>query len=219
MTTSGRAGKPAQPAAETDTTSSDGQPAGGPANGVGPERTRKPAPVLFPAAPRGQAAAAKTAKRTVDADSQPTAEERPVDEAGLKQEIERTREQLGETVDQLAAKTDVKGRARAEAAELAGRAKSTTAQARTRAATQVSSLRGQLAGRSAVARQKAAAARGTAKTQLQARAAPVLEATPQPLRRAVAKGASTAQQRRVPLAIAAVTLIAGYVVFRRWSKR
>jgi len=70
-----------------------------------------------------------------------------------------------------------------------------------------------------VARQKAAAARGTAKTQLQARAAPVLEATPQPLRRAVAKGASTAQQRRVPLAIAAVTLIAGYVVFRRWSKR
>ena len=150
-----------------------------------------------------------SAEGTAEADSQPAAEERPVDEAELRQEIERTREQLGETVEQLAAKTDVKGRARAKAAELAGRAKSTTAQARTQAATQVSrcagSSRARLRGR-----QKATAG-GTAKTQLQARAAPVREATPEPVRRAVAKGASTAQQRRVPLAMAAVTLIAGYL--------
>jgi hypothetical protein len=129
------------------------------------------------------------------ADSQPAAEERPVDEAGLRQEIERTREQLGETVEQLAAKTDVQGRARAKAAELAGRAKGTTAQARTQAAAQFGNVRG----------------------QLQARAAP--EAIPEPLRRAVAKGASTAQQRRVPLATAAVTLIAGYLAFRWWRRR
>ena len=40
-----------------------------------------------------------------------------------------------------------------------------------------------------------------------------------PVRRAVANGASTAQQRRVPLAVAAVTLIAGYLAFRWWRKR
>jgi len=47
----------------------------------------------------------------------------------------------------------------------------------------------------------------------------VREATPEPVRRAVAEGASTARQRRVPLAVAAVTLIAGYLVFRWWRKR
>jgi hypothetical protein len=217
MSTSGRTGQPAQPAAETDTTSSGRQPAGGPAGGGTPGTD--PQAGAVPAAPHGQAADAMTVKRTGEADSQPTAEERPVDEAELRQEIERTREQLGETVDQLAAKADVQGRARAKAAKLAGRAKSTTAQARTQAAAQFGSMRGQLAGRSAVARQKVAAAGGTAKTQLQARAAPLREATPEPLRRAMAKGASTAQQRRVPLAMAAVTLIAGYLVFRWWRKR
>lgn len=148
-----------------------------------------------------------------------TAEEGPVDEAQLRQEIEQTREQLGETVEQLAAKADVKGRARVKTAELAGRMKSQTAQARTQAATRASSVGGQLAGRSAVARQKVVAAGGMAKAQVQAKAAPVREATPEPVRRVVANGASTAQQRRVPLAVAAVTPIAGYLVFRWWRKR
>jgi hypothetical protein len=35
----------------------------------------------------------------------------------LQQEIEQTRQRLGETVDELAAKTDVKARAKAKAAE------------------------------------------------------------------------------------------------------
>lgn len=35
----------------------------------------------------------------------------------LHQEIEQTRQRLGETVDELAAKTDIKARARAKAAE------------------------------------------------------------------------------------------------------
>jgi ABC-type transporter Mla subunit MlaD len=138
-----------------------------------------------------------TAKRTVAADAHPAAEERPADEAELRQEIERTREQLGETVEQLAATTDVQARARAKAAELTGQAKSTTAHARTRAAAQFGNVRG----------------------QLKARAATVREAPPESLRRAVAKGASTAQQRRVPLAMAAVALIAGYLVLRWWRKR
>ena len=38
----------------------------------------------------------------------------------LQQEIEQTRRQLGQTVDELAAKTDVKARARAKATEVSG---------------------------------------------------------------------------------------------------
>ena len=42
--------------------------------------------------------------------------------AEIQQEIERTRTRLGETVDELAAKADVKARARAKAAEMKARA-------------------------------------------------------------------------------------------------
>lgn len=45
----------------------------------------------------------------------------PDDAQGLQQEIERTREHLGQTVEALVAKVDIKARARAKAAELAGR--------------------------------------------------------------------------------------------------
>ncbi len=48
----------------------------------------------------------------------------------LREEIERTREHLGETVEQLAARLDVKSRARAEAAELSARLKRAGNQAR-----------------------------------------------------------------------------------------
>jgi Protein of unknown function (DUF3618) len=156
-----------------------------------------------------------TAKRTVEADSQPTVEERPVDEHELRQEIEQTREQLGETVEQLAAKTDVKSQARAKVAGLAGRVKDSTAQMRAKAAERSAGMRGQAAGKTALARQKAAAGRG----RLQAQAAGAWQAAPDGVRRAVARGARTARQRRVPLAVAAVALIAGYLVFRWWRKR
>ncbi len=39
----------------------------------------------------------------------------------LEQEIERTREHLGETIDELAAHADLKARARARAADMSGR--------------------------------------------------------------------------------------------------
>jgi uncharacterized protein YjbJ (UPF0337 family) len=46
-----------------------------------------------------------------------------MDAAELQQEIERTREQLGHTVDELAAKADIKARAKEKAAEVLGRAR------------------------------------------------------------------------------------------------
>jgi hypothetical protein len=51
----------------------------------------------------------------------------PMTAPEIQQEIERTRERLGETVDELAAKADVKARARAKAAEVSGRVKDRTA--------------------------------------------------------------------------------------------
>ena len=45
----------------------------------------------------------------------------------IRAEIERTRQQLGDTVERLVAKTDVKRRAQAEVSALTGRAKSTLA--------------------------------------------------------------------------------------------
>jgi cobalamin biosynthesis Mg chelatase CobN len=139
----------------------------------------------------------------------------PDDEHELRQEIEQTREQLGETVEQLAAKTDVKSQARAKAAAVTGRVKDKTAQIRAKAGDSGTGVRSQAADKTAQARQQAAAA----KNHIQARAAGAWQAAPEGVQRTVAKGASTANQRRVPLAMAAVTLIAGYLVFRWWRRR
>ena len=135
----------------------------------------------------------------------------------LRQEIEQTREQLGETVERLAAKADMKAQARAKAAALAGRIKGKAAQARATAPSQADNVRRQLRARSAGAREKVAAVAGPAKTQLRTWAARAREATPQPVRQPVAKVAHTARQRLVPLAIAVVTLITGYLAFR-WRR-
>ena len=48
----------------------------------------------------------------------------------IQHEIERTRERLGETVDELAAKADVKARARAKVTEVKARATEVTGQVR-----------------------------------------------------------------------------------------
>jgi hypothetical protein len=74
------------------------------------------------AAPDGKAPEAAPITGTVAA--------APTDPRQLEQEIERTREQLGETVQELLARVDVKSRAQAKATEISGRVKRTTLQAR-----------------------------------------------------------------------------------------
>jgi Protein of unknown function (DUF3618) len=128
----------------------------------------------------------------------------PDDPEQLKAEIEQTREQLGDTVDQLTAKADVKGRAQAKAADLTDRAKAKTSQARLQAAVQADSVRSQLAATAATAREQAASAS---------------EAVPEPVKRVVVKGGEAARQHRKPLAIAAGVLILGAVVIRWWTRR
>jgi len=137
------------------------------------------------------------------ADAAPAAPEDPQE---LEREIERTREQLGETVELLAAKADVKARAQAKATELSERIKDKAGQARQKAAARGDSARGQLAGTTATAQKRVTAA-----------VVPVWEATPEPVRQAVARGASTARQRKVPLAAAAGALIVGYLLIK-WRR-
>jgi hypothetical protein len=141
----------------------------------------------------------------------------------LEQEIERTREQLGETVQELAARADVKSRARAKAAEVAGRVKSMTVQARKNAAARTGSVRSQVASSTAAASRKAISAGGAGKDQLRNRVAavgaPVRKATPERVRRAAAKGADGAQESWIPLAIASGLLFAGYLALRQYERR
>jgi alanyl-tRNA synthetase len=131
----------------------------------------------------------------------------PDDPQELEREIERTREQLGETVELLAAKADVKKRAQVKATELSARIKTKTGQALQKAAARGGSARGQLAATAATAQERATAA-----------ATPVWEATPGPVRQAVVKGASIARRRQLPLAAAAGALIIGYLTIK-WRRR
>jgi hypothetical protein len=166
------------------------------------------------------AATAETPDPARQADGQAAA---PLDARQLLQEIERTRERLGQTVAELAARADVMSRARATAAELSGTVKSKTAHARKDAAARADNARRQFADQTAAARQKAISAGGAGKDQLRNRVAaaskPVWEATPEPVRQAVRKGASSAREHWVPLAVAAGALIVGGLALRQWTKR
>jgi ABC-type transporter Mla subunit MlaD len=147
----------------------------------------------------------------------------PDDPQQLRQEIERTREQLGETVEQLAAKADVMSRAQTRAAEVSRRVKAKASQVQQQAAARAGKVRGQLVGRTAAARHKAVSAGGAGQDQLQSRLAavgtPLWDATPESLRRAAARGASGTRERHVPLAVTVGVLACGYLAIRWWRKR
>jgi hypothetical protein len=147
----------------------------------------------------------------------------PNDLHQLEAEIERTREQLGETVRELVTRADVKSLARAKAAELRGRVKDTTSQARKTATAGAVSVRSQVADKTAAARQKATSAGAVRKDQLRNRAAavsaPAWQATPEQVRRAVTNGASGAKEHWIPLTLAAGVLIVGCLALRQWSSQ
>jgi hypothetical protein len=147
----------------------------------------------------------------------------PDDVRQLQLQIERTREQLGETVQELLARVDVKARARAMATEVSGKCKSTMVQARNQAAIRAGGVRDQVAGNTVAARQKAASAGRAGKDQVRGRivaaGTPAWEAMPEQVRRTVTKGASGARERWMPLAVAAGVVIIGYLAIRQWKVR
>jgi hypothetical protein len=57
------------------------------------------------------------------------------------------------------------------------------------------------------------------KQQIVTAGAPVWGAAPEPVRQAVTKGASSAKERRVPIAVAIVAGIVMVLVVRRWRSR
>ena len=144
-----------------------------------------------------------------------TAGEAPGDAQQLREEIERTREDLGTTVEQLVAKADVKGRAQARAAELArqvtwqarsvmAQAPKLAAQAGKQATGRAESARGTLAATTAGARRKATDAG---------------QAVPGPVREASAKGASAARKHWVPLSAAVGAGLLSAAAFIVWQRR
>ncbi len=125
----------------------------------------------------------------------------PDDPEQLRLEIERIREQLGETLEALVAKTDVKARAKERAGQLSQGLKDRTAQAKEQATARAGQARGQLAGKTADAKSAA-----------------------QPVQRAaqqVTQRASAAVTPRRGLVAAAVTgvAVAGFILVRRRRRR
>jgi hypothetical protein len=172
----------------------------------------------------------------------------PDDPQGLQREIERTREHLGETVEALVAKVDVKARAQDEAGRLIGRLKARVIGARQQAAARAVDARRQAADKTAGPRQKAtaqgrhvrrqvtdktagplqqAASLGGSvaeqvKPQAAAVAAGISKVTPEPVRQAAGNAAATARSRRTPLlaALGAVGAgLVGWLLFQRWRRR
>jgi hypothetical protein len=172
----------------------------------------------------------------------------PDDPQGLQQEIERTREHLGETVEALMAKVDVKARAQDEAGRLIGRLKGSVARARQQAVTRAARarrevvdktagtrqqataqgrhVRRQVAGQTAGPLQQAASLGGSVaeqvKPQAAAAAAGISKVTPDQVKQAAGNAAATARSRRTPL-LAAVGAIGaglvGWLLFQRWRRR
>jgi preprotein translocase subunit SecF len=128
-----------------------------------------------------------------------TAGEQPGDAQQLREEIERTREHLGETVEQLAAKADVKVRAQTKAAELG---RQVTWQARSVTA-QAQRLGGQ-------ARKQAAVGAGAARKQAAVGAGAA--------RKQAAVGAGAARKHRVPLSAAVGAGLVAAIVFIIWQR-
>jgi DNA-binding XRE family transcriptional regulator len=145
----------------------------------------------------------------------------PDDVQELREEIELTREQLGETVERLAAKTDVKARAQDKGAELTCRVRGKASQARTQAAASAGKARDRLASTTGATGQTVVSLGTAAREQLSGRVAavgaPVWEATPEPVRHAVTTAGGHARLRRLPLAAAAGALV--FCVVIRWRRR
>ena len=144
----------------------------------------------------------------------------------LVEEINRTREELGNTVEALAAKVNVKARAQQKATEVSGQLKSKVRDVTQGLSGKADQLKGEVTDRAAGARQAVADNRKTVlgsgqpvtKT-IAGRAtqagATAWTATPEPFQQRARRAAATVDQHRVPVAAAVAAgalLLGGWLV-------
>ena len=143
----------------------------------------------------------------------------PVTDAteALRADIERTRDQLGQTVDALAAKTDVKGRAQQKVSEISARlagplaaSKERVAEAGKTVADKAAAVGGTGGMVTGAVQQQAAGLVGSAAAAI----GKGTQALPESAQKAVGQALSFVSRYRVHLAAAAAAVI-GLIVIRR----
>lgn len=151
----------------------------------------------------------------------------PANPDELMAEIERTREELGETVEALAAKADVKARAQQRASEVSGQLKGKLGDMRQELVSRTSRLTGKASGTGQTVAERGRTMLGAsqpAARQLGSRAAQArtsaLAATPEPVQRRAQQMARTMDQNQVPviIAIAGVALVGAWLVVQGWRR-
>lgn len=163
----------------------------------------------------------------------------PDNPEALLNEINRTREELGNTVEALAAKVDVRTRAQQRATEVSGQLKSKVRDVTQGLSGKADQLKGEVSGRAAGARQvvtengktvlgagepvtkgiasRASQAGTTAQAVATKAGATAWAATPEPVQQRAKRAAATVNQHRVPFAAAAAAgalLLTGWLVVR-----
>jgi chromosome segregation ATPase len=148
----------------------------------------------------------------------------PDDQQALQEEIERTREHLGETVEALVAKADVKAQAQAKASQVKAqaqeKARQLTGRLKTKAAQTDVKAQAQQKARDLTGLLKTTAAQGRHRAATAATS--VSKATPEPVKGAVGSAAATTKRHRGPLAAAAgatVASVLAWLLIRRWRGR
>ena len=154
----------------------------------------------------------------------------PNDEQAVLDDIARTREQLGETVEALAAKADMKARAHEKVAEVSGRLKDKAQDVRDQVTSHADQARSGLADTTADARQKIAGASAPVasgiRDQVSSQAAQaaqagtaVFSAAPEPVQQTAKKAAGKISENPVPFAVVAGSALLVGVLIYRWMRR
>ena len=152
-------------------------------------------------------------------------------------EINRTREELGNTVEALTAKVDVKARAQSKVSEVSGQLKGRVRDVTQGLSGKADHLKGEVSGRAAGVREtvtengktvlgagepvtksiasRASQAGATAQAAATKAGATAWAATPEPVQQRAKRAAATVNQHRVPIAAAAgALLLTGWLVVR-----
>ncbi|WP_217235717.1 DUF3618 domain-containing protein [Streptomyces sp. AC555_RSS877] len=137
----------------------------------------------------------------------------------LRRQIERTRSELGDTVEELAGKVDVKGRARARAADLRDKAGAMTVQLRSSAAMAGHTVQDRASHAGHTVQDKAAQAGHTVQFRATRAGHAVEHNLPTPVRTAVQAGARHPRPVLVVGVAAVGALIAVEVLRRRHAGR